>query len=161
MNSSRSIPRTRCHMLIGAALAVVLLAITVWATNPRQAQAAPPEVYSRFLDLGTTTTTTPSLTRQFEVPTGAYAGNAKLTAESLGTLQTLDCTLRLNTDNTDTARTALENHFTRTIALQAVSASAFRITLSCTVISGSGTTQFTHIKVTAIRVNSVDNRQFT
>lgn len=154
-NVETTVRERRGPLAVASAVLLTLLASASWAAGAPEAQAAPPEAFTVYDDQYTLGNEESQ--HSISLPAGAYAISAKLTGESFGTLQTLRC--RIFTTGTpnqsDESRQALENRFTQTMALNVTSNFTNGAFLRCVRLSGSGNTELTHIKITAVKVNSV------
>ncbi|MBB6346971.1 hypothetical protein FHU36_003516 [Nonomuraea muscovyensis] len=154
-------PRSR--LLRMSALVVAVSAAALVAGNATRAEAAPPEVISRWNnELVHSNSISPGFSTFLGA--GAYTITAKLSAANQGASAiAYTCTISAaGGAATDQAPVTLAPHATQSLSLNVVHhfPSTGQLSFACTKPAGSPTVRMQHIKITAIKVNSVDNQPF-
>ncbi len=142
-------------------LAAAAGATAFFMTGAPSATAVVPDVFSKF-DNAETVVAGGTKSFTLPLPSGAFFISAKLSPVALGDGErTIVCELSSNT-NFDISTTTIPSSRFESMALQLVrtAPSATTAVLTCSQSGGVGSTELRHIKVTAIRVNSVSDTPF-
>lgn len=155
--------RRRRGLRVSALLATVAAAGTLLAGNVTSAEAVPPEVISRWNDhLVHSNSISPGFSRLMS--TGSYTVTAKLYAENTGS-QPINylCTIGTgpNSDS-DITEVTLAPHSRHSIFLNVVHhyPSTGPLSFGCTKPTGSSQVLMKQVKITAVKVNTLDNQPF-
>ncbi|GGO64213.1 hypothetical protein GCM10012289_13110 [Nonomuraea cavernae] len=154
---------SRSRRLRLSALAVAVTAGALLAGNVTQAEAAPPEVISRWNnELVHSNSVSPGFS--MFLSSGAYTISAKLSAANQGS-STINYSCILSAQggaDTDVAAVTLAPNATQSVVLNVVHnfTSTGQLTFACTKPVGTPAVRMQQVKITAIKVNTLDNQPF-
>lgn len=148
---------------IATAVAAALAAGTLLAGNVGTAEAVPPEVVSRWDDDVLHTNSIGASTVLGLPSAGPYTITAKLSAENLGatSIQNYACQLSAEQGaDTDSTSVTLAPNSRQAMVVHVVHnfTGNRQFVFACTKPAGSPQVRITQLKITAIKVNALDNQ---